>query len=220
MRVGNSISHTISLSTGLPQSGVLSPLIFTLTCYCFAKLSTNYVIKDTNGTTVLDLIRHTIFNISNNTVESVQSTKFLGMQITKHHISSQWSPAAIALSVTDENNTPSILLITFYRGTTKMVLTSCISVWFGACKGSDWKSVQGIVQRKSLGPLFHLSRILHTNAIWLATLLLTLATPIIDCLSCCPLARDSTAYQTVEHTKVPLPPKHTITLKDCTSLFM
>ncbi len=37
-------------------------------------------------------------------------------------------------------------MCTFYRGTIKSILTSCITVWYGACKASCCKTLQRIVR--------------------------------------------------------------------------
>ena len=41
---------------------------------------------------------------------------------------------------------PPPILTTFYRGTIESLLTSCISVWSGSCRASDWKSLQRVVR--------------------------------------------------------------------------
>ncbi|KAI5629763.1 gastrula zinc finger protein XlCGF28.1-like [Silurus asotus] len=57
VRIGNSISSTTTLSTGAPQSCVLSPLLFTLlTQDCVAMHSSNRKIKFADDTTVVGLI--------------------------------------------------------------------------------------------------------------------------------------------------------------------
>ncbi|XP_059813893.1 uncharacterized protein LOC132385667 [Hypanus sabinus] len=55
--IGGSISNTITLSTGAPESCVLSPLLFTLLTHdCAATHSSNYIIKFADDTTVVGLI--------------------------------------------------------------------------------------------------------------------------------------------------------------------
>uniref|UniRef100_A0A3B3QRU5 Reverse transcriptase domain-containing protein n=1 Tax=Paramormyrops kingsleyae TaxID=1676925 RepID=A0A3B3QRU5_9TELE len=57
VRFGNSISSTTTLSTGAPQSCVLSLLLFTLLTHdCAAMYSSNHIIKFADDTTVVGLI--------------------------------------------------------------------------------------------------------------------------------------------------------------------
>ncbi|KAK3566409.1 hypothetical protein QTP86_032274 [Hemibagrus guttatus] len=57
VRIGNSFSSTTTLSTGDPQSCVLSPLLFTLLTHdCAAMKSSNHIVKFANDTTVVGLI--------------------------------------------------------------------------------------------------------------------------------------------------------------------
>ncbi|XP_076827475.1 uncharacterized protein LOC143474082 [Brachyhypopomus gauderio] len=58
VRIGNTTSSTITLSTGAPQGCVLSPLLFTLLTHdCAATHSSNHIIKFADDTTVVGLIR-------------------------------------------------------------------------------------------------------------------------------------------------------------------
>ncbi len=41
---------------------------------------------------------------------------------------------------------PTPIMCTFYRGTIESILTSCITVWYGACNSSCRKSLQRIVR--------------------------------------------------------------------------
>ncbi len=41
---------------------------------------------------------------------------------------------------------PTPIMCTFYRGTIESILTSCITVWYGACNASCRKSLQRIVR--------------------------------------------------------------------------
>ncbi|KAL0149199.1 hypothetical protein M9458_055433 [Cirrhinus mrigala] len=57
VRIGCNTSSTITLSTGVPQGCVLSPLLFTLLTHdCRATHKTNHIIKFADDTTVLGLI--------------------------------------------------------------------------------------------------------------------------------------------------------------------
>ncbi|KAK3512076.1 hypothetical protein QTP70_030371 [Hemibagrus guttatus] len=58
VRIRNSTSSTTTLSTGAPQGCVLSPLLFTLLTHdCAAMHSLNHIIKFTDDTTMVGLIR-------------------------------------------------------------------------------------------------------------------------------------------------------------------
>ncbi len=57
VRVGRNTSSTTTLSTGVPQGCVLSPLLFTLLTHdCTAKFSSNHIIKFADDTSVVGLI--------------------------------------------------------------------------------------------------------------------------------------------------------------------
>ena len=97
---------------------------------------------------------HTPLLINDTAVEVVSSTKFLGIHITDNLT---WSNNTTALVKKAQQrlhflrrmrrvSLPPPILTTFYRGAIESLLTSCISVWFGACKASDWKSLQRVVR--------------------------------------------------------------------------
>lgn len=72
VRVGNSTSKTIMMSTGTPQSCVLGSLIFSLLTYdCTARSQSNYIIKIVVDMTVIGLIK--------DNTESAYRTKFDSM---------------------------------------------------------------------------------------------------------------------------------------------
>ncbi len=59
VHVGRNTSSTTTLSTGVPQGCVLSPLLFTLLTHdCTAKFSSNHIIKFADDTTVVGLIKN------------------------------------------------------------------------------------------------------------------------------------------------------------------
>ncbi len=47
---------------------------------------------------------------------------------------------------TQKSQSPGPIMCTFYRGTIESILTSCITVWYGACNASCRKSLQWIVR--------------------------------------------------------------------------
>ncbi len=87
-------------------------------------------------------------------VEVVSSVKFLGVQITD---SLTWTANIASLVKRAQQRLfclrrmrrahfPSPILSTVYKGIIESILTSCISVWSGDCKASDWRSVQRVVR--------------------------------------------------------------------------
>ncbi len=88
------------------------------------------------------------------TVERVSSTKFLGVHITEDL---SWTNNTAALTKKAQQHlyflrklrrarAPTPIMCTFYRGTIESILTSCITVWYGACNASCRKSLQRIVR--------------------------------------------------------------------------
>ncbi len=98
--------------------------------------------------------QHAPLTINGATVESVSSTKFLGVHITED-LSWTYNTAALAkkaqqclyfLRKLRRARAPASIMCTFYRGTIERILTSCITVWYGACNASCRKSLQRIVR--------------------------------------------------------------------------
>ncbi|KAK3526360.1 hypothetical protein QTP70_024633, partial [Hemibagrus guttatus] len=162
--IRNTFSSTTTLSTGAPQGCVLSPLLFTLlTRDCAAMHSSNHIVKFTDDTTVVGLISkndkehrvtiHPLF-IDGSPVEIVKSTKFLGGHLLENFT---WSLNTSSISKKAQQHLyflrslmkahlPPPILTMFYRGTIKIVLSSCITAWFGNCTVSDHKTLQRIVK--------------------------------------------------------------------------
>ncbi len=62
----------------------------------------------------------------------------------QHCSTSQESTTASLLPPqTKKSQSPAPIMCTFYRGTIESILTSCITVWYGACNASCRKSLQG-----------------------------------------------------------------------------
>ncbi len=98
--------------------------------------------------------RHTPLIINNTVVEVVSSVKFLGVQITD---SLTWTANITSLVKRAQQRLfclrrmrrahfPSPILSTVYEGIIESILTSCISVWSGDCRASDWRSVQRVAR--------------------------------------------------------------------------
>ncbi len=88
------------------------------------------------------------------TVERVSSTKFLGVQhhrgplLDQQHCSTsqEAQQRLYFLRKLRRARAPAPIMCTFYRGTIESILTSCITVWYGACNASCRKSLQRIVR--------------------------------------------------------------------------
>ncbi len=97
---------------------------------------------------------HAPLTINGATVERVSSTKFLGVHITEDL---SWTNNTAALAKKAQQRlyflrklrrarAPAPIMCTFSRGTIESILTSCITVWYGACNASCRKSLQRIVR--------------------------------------------------------------------------
>ncbi len=97
---------------------------------------------------------HAPLTINGATMERVSSTKFLGVHITEDL---SWTNNTAALAKKAQQRlyflrklrrarAPAPIMCTFYRGTIESILTSCITVWYGACNVSCRKSLQRIVR--------------------------------------------------------------------------
>ncbi|KAL0146554.1 hypothetical protein M9458_058185 [Cirrhinus mrigala] len=98
--------------------------------------------------------QHAPLTINGASVERVSSTKFLGVHITEDL---SWTNNTTALAKKSQQRlyflcklrrarAPAPIMYTFYRGTIGSILTSCITVWFGACNASCQKTLQRIVR--------------------------------------------------------------------------
>ncbi len=98
--------------------------------------------------------QHAPLTINGATVERVSSTKFLGVHITDDL---SWTNNTAALAKKAQQclyflrklrraRAPASIMCTFYRGTIESILTSCITVWYGACNASCRKTLQRIVR--------------------------------------------------------------------------
>ncbi|KAL0194796.1 hypothetical protein M9458_008368, partial [Cirrhinus mrigala] len=98
--------------------------------------------------------QHAPLTINGASVERVSSTKFLGVHITEDL---SWMNNTTALAKKSQQRlyflrklrrarAPAPIMYTFYRGTIESILTSCITVWFGACNASCQKTLQCIVK--------------------------------------------------------------------------
>ncbi len=98
--------------------------------------------------------QHAPLTINGATVERASSTKFLGVHITEDL---SWTNNTAALAKKAQQRlyflrklrrarAPAPIMCTLYRGTIESILTSCITVWYGACNSSCRKSLQRIVR--------------------------------------------------------------------------
>ncbi|KAI4901822.1 hypothetical protein NFI96_010215 [Prochilodus magdalenae] len=97
---------------------------------------------------------HSPLHIDGSTVEIVKSTKFLGVHLAEDltwslntsTITKKAQQRLYFLRRLRKAHLPPPILTTFYRGTIKSILSSCITAWFGNCTASDRKSLQRIVR--------------------------------------------------------------------------
>ena len=100
------------------------------------------------------LTHHPPLTINSDAVERVSSTKFLGVHLTEDL---SWSSNTASLARKAQQHlyflrrlkrarAPVPVMHTFYCGTTKNILTSCITVWNGGCTASCRKTLQRIVR--------------------------------------------------------------------------
>ncbi len=98
--------------------------------------------------------QHAPLTINGATVERASSTKFLGVHITEDL---SWTNNTAALAKKAQQRlyflrklrrarAPTPIMCTFYKGTIESILTSSITVWYGACNASCRKSLQRIVR--------------------------------------------------------------------------
>lgn len=98
--------------------------------------------------------QHATLTINGATVERVSSTKFLGVHITEDL---SWTLNTAALVKKSQQRlyflrklrrarAPPSIMYSFYRGTIESILSSCITVWYGACNASGRKTLQRIVR--------------------------------------------------------------------------
>ncbi|KAL0153248.1 hypothetical protein M9458_051423 [Cirrhinus mrigala] len=98
-------------------------------------------------------VDHPPLTIDSSTVQRVSSTKFLGVHITENLT---WTTNVTSLNKKGQQrlhflrrlkraSLPPPILTTFYRGTIEIVLTSCITVWYGNCSAADRKTLQRTV---------------------------------------------------------------------------
>uniref|UniRef100_A0A3B1K4B1 Reverse transcriptase domain-containing protein n=1 Tax=Astyanax mexicanus TaxID=7994 RepID=A0A3B1K4B1_ASTMX len=97
---------------------------------------------------------HTPLFINGTAVERVSSTKFLGVHVTED-LSWSTNSASLArkanqrlyfLRKLKRAGAPTPIMTTFYRGAIESILTSCFTVWYGACTASCRRTLQRIVR--------------------------------------------------------------------------
>ncbi|XP_055499383.1 brain mitochondrial carrier protein 1 isoform X1 [Leucoraja erinacea] len=97
---------------------------------------------------------HTPLTINGSAVESVKSTKFLGVHITDDQTGSTNTISLVKkaqqrlhfLRRMRRADLPPSALTTFYRGAIESILTSSLSVWYGSCSAADQKALQRVVR--------------------------------------------------------------------------
>lgn len=98
--------------------------------------------------------QHSPLILNGAAVEQVSSTKFLGVHIS-HDLSWNINTTSLAkktqqrlyfLRKLRRARAPTSILYSFYRGTIESIMTSCITVWYGACTVSCRKTLQCTVK--------------------------------------------------------------------------
>lgn len=97
---------------------------------------------------------HTPLTINGSAVESVKSTKFLGVHITDDLTWTTNTTSLVKKAQTRLHflrrmrraDLPTSALTTFYRGAIESILTSSLSVWHGSCSAADKKALQRVVR--------------------------------------------------------------------------
>ncbi|KAI4891767.1 hypothetical protein NFI96_002517 [Prochilodus magdalenae] len=123
---------------------------------------------------------HSPLHIDGCTVEIVKSTKFLGVHLAEDltwslntsTITKKAQQRLYFLRGLRKVHLPPPILTTFYRGTIKSILSSCITAWFGNCTASDlpyrlplYKGVVGLILLMSQVPLVGLISLGHSG-VW------------------------------------------------------
>ncbi|KAK3565403.1 hypothetical protein QTP86_007939 [Hemibagrus guttatus] len=90
---------------------------------------------------------HSPLNINVSNVEIIKSTKFLGVHLVENmsSITKKAQQHLYFLRRLKKAHLQPLILTTFYRGTIKSILSSCITAWFGNCTVSDHKTLQWII---------------------------------------------------------------------------
>ncbi|KAI3371340.1 hypothetical protein L3Q82_023546, partial [Scortum barcoo] len=152
VQVGRNTSSITTLNTGASQGCVLSPLLFTLLTHdCTPLHSSNLLIKFADNTTVAGLITN---DVTMRQTTGASSTKFLGVHVTEDlswtinttSLAKKANQRLYFLRKLRKAGAPAPIMCTFYRGTIESVLTSSITVWYGACSASCRKTLQFIVK--------------------------------------------------------------------------
>ncbi|KAI5615474.1 gastrula zinc finger protein XlCGF28.1-like [Silurus asotus] len=174
VRLGNQVSSTLILNTGIPQGCVLSPLLYSLfTHNCAPLYNSNIFIKYADDTTVVGQIdnndesayreeirnlaacrRHLPVNINGTEVERVSSFKFLGVHISED-LSWQQNTSALVkkaqqrlyfLRSLKKSHLSPRILTSFYRCVIESILTNSITVWYGGSTVCERKALQRVVK--------------------------------------------------------------------------
>ncbi|KAK1801367.1 hypothetical protein P4O66_023040, partial [Electrophorus voltai] len=124
----------------------------------WCKVNNLYLNVDKTKEMVVDFRRarrdHSPLAIKGSSVEIIKNIKFLGVHIAENltwtlntnSITKRAQQRLYFLRKLREAHLPSPILTTFYRGTVKSILSSCIITWFGNCTAFDRKTLQRIVR--------------------------------------------------------------------------
>ncbi|KAK1792505.1 hypothetical protein P4O66_012434 [Electrophorus voltai] len=122
----------------------------------WCKVNNLYLNVDKTKEMVVDFRRarrdHSLLAINGSSVEIVKNITFLGVRLAENltwtlntsSITKRAQQCLYFLRKLRKAHLPSPILTTFYRGTIKSILSSCITTWFGNCTVFDRKALQRI----------------------------------------------------------------------------